>query len=157
MDLVRRPAVRASPLLVAGLLAVLSGAIAAAEEGTPMPIALDAPGGGALTIANAGSGLIAIERTIAVEAGGPGNWAAIVTEMAAVERCEAPAKTEPVVLRAGEKLTVVPWRGFSCSGQCNAVCRANVYYGAGPFRFVVRTAGGSVTSGPFAMPAEPPR
>lgn len=40
-------------------------------------------------------------------------------------------------IAARQVLEVLPWQGYSCSTQCVPNCRANIYFGAGPFRFVV--------------------
>ncbi len=112
---------------------------------------------GGLRIVNPGTAPVEIQAKIAVEAREGGGWTAVLTEFNAVARCERTTPDGPVRIAPAAALTVVPWRGFSCSGQCVAACRANLYYGAGPFRFVVTTAPGGerFVSPVFTMPSQP--
>lgn len=55
-----------------------------------------------------------------------------------IENCDT-KKTTPscLSLNKGEKISPVPWTGFSCNVQCFKACRKNGYLGPGTFRFVV--------------------
>ena len=115
----------------------------------------DPPGG--LLIVNDGTTAVAIQMAIAVQKQEIAGWVPIATEFKAVARCDPPGSATTVEVAPATTLTVRPWRGFSCSGQCNFICRANVYYGPGMFRFVVTVVPGSsqIISTAFALPAEP--
>lgn len=118
-------------------------------------LVLTTPAGpGSLTIVNRSVTPVEIALPIAVETRGATGWSAIATEFNAVASCRVPAATGPVLLAAGATLTVVRWQGYSCSGQCEESCRANIPAGPGPFRFVVsRAPGGVRVIGPtFTMP-----
>jgi hypothetical protein len=116
---------------------------------------VDPPGG--LRLVNPGSTPVTIEATIAVERLWEQAWIPVVTEFHAVSRCNGlntPAQSE---IAPATKLEVVPWQGFSCSGQCNKICDKNVYNGPGTFRFVVTTvpAGERLVSPAFVLPRQP--
>ena len=143
-------------------LAVVTAAIAflaldssAVAQGTLRLELADPPGG--LRVVNDGPAPVTIQMAIAVEKQEAVGWVPIATEFNAVARCDPPASATTVTIAPSSHLNVRPWRGFSCSGQCNLVCRANVYYGSGMFRFVVTAMPAShrITSAAFAMPAEP--
>lgn len=126
-------------------------------SGSPPLALVNGPAPGALTLIAGAAGAM-VERRLGVEARTAAGWAPITTEFAVVAACAPPAPATPLVLAAGARFAVVPWRGFSCSGQCNTICRANIYYGRGPFRFVATLAGGARVVGPtFTMPDQPPR
>ncbi len=131
---------------------------AAAQEASLRLEPTARPGG--LHIVNSGARPVAIRSAIAVEQQGPTGWVALTTEFNTVTRCmaaDAAQPDRPVEIAAGAALDIVPWQGFSCSGQCTLSCRANIYYGAGPFRFVATTIPDRqrVVSPPFGMPAQP--
>ena len=112
---------------------------------------------GSLRIENSGGVPVAIAHAIGVEMLQRGRWTPIETEFNAVAACRPPAAPAPVRIAPGAALDVVPWRGWSCSGQCRNSCRANAYFGPGRFRAVVTTSpnGARVVGPEFAMPAEP--
>jgi hypothetical protein len=112
---------------------------------------------GGLRLVNSGSEPLMIRSAIAVEKEEGHDWVSIATEYHAVAQCGPRSAVAPVDIAPGATLTVVPWRGFSCSGQCDAVCRANVYYGPGAFRFIVATLPGGqrFTSPKFLLPPRP--
>ena len=80
-----------------------------------------------------------IERTIRVDKWIGGVWTPLGTEMKAIASCTANRADGPVRLEPRASLSVVPWRGASCSGQCTRACRGNITYPPGRFRFVVTT------------------
>lgn len=115
-------------------------------------------------VTNQGSAPVTIARAIAVEARDGARWTAVETELNAVESCPlgpgtrapAPAPPPAVVVPPGRSLRVMPWLGYSCSGQCGGSCTANIYLGPGTFRFVATVLpGGARVAGPaFAMAPE---
>jgi hypothetical protein len=111
---------------------------------------------GALRIFNPGAAAVGILPAIAVQKKESASWIAILTEFNAVSSCTASGPPDTVEIAAGATLTLVPWKGYSCSGQCVLACRANVYYGHGTFRFVVTRIPGmqTDTSPEFTLPAE---
>jgi hypothetical protein len=115
----------------------------------------DHPGG--LRLVNPASAPITIHAAIEVEKREERGWVPVETEFHAVARCDGRAAPEQVEVAAAATIEVVPWRGFSCSGQCNYVCRGNVYYGPGTFRFVVTTVptGERLISPAFMLPRRP--
>lgn len=55
-----------------------------------------------------------------------------------IENCDAKKTSATCLnLRKGEKISPVPWTGFSCNVQCFKACRKNGYLGPGTFHFVV--------------------
>ena len=118
------------------------------------PVLLAGAGPGSLRFVNRGAGSVTIDAAIAVERRAGGLWVAVPTEFNAVAACRSEGPPRTVRIASGGMLDVVPWRGWSCSGQCQDVCRANLYHGAGPFRFVATTSPGRVcVVGPaFTMP-----
>ncbi|WP_425230466.1 hypothetical protein [Sphingomonas sp.] len=92
-----------------------------------------------LVIENATDRPMLIERAIRVDKLIGATWTPLTTEMKAIDACTANAATGPVRLGARVSLSVVPWRGASCSGQCTYACRANIDFPPGRFRFVVTT------------------
>jgi hypothetical protein len=111
---------------------------------------------GSLVITNHGSAEIQLIRAIKIEHKTGDRWQPVEAEFKLVADCaEVPAKADKCVRLASQaSLTVVPWTGFSCSGQCNRSCRANVKYPAGRYRFVVASCSDGVahTSDPFELP-----
>ena len=143
--------------LVLAAIALLALGGPTVAQGTVQLELADPPGG--LRIVNDGTAPVTIQMAIAVEKQEAVGWVPIATEFNAVARCDPPGSASTVTIAPSSALNARPWRGFSCSGQCNFVCRANVYYGSGMFRFVVTVmpALHRITSTPFAMPAEPLR
>ncbi|QYE33266.1 hypothetical protein KZX46_00140 (plasmid) [Polymorphobacter sp. PAMC 29334] len=114
---------------------------------------------GSLNIANRGGGPVTIARAIGVERRDRDGWTAVHTEFNAVSSCPIPgrpvlAAKAAVSIPAGGNLKVVPWQGYTCSGQCENACMADIYLGPGTFRFVatVLPMGDRVTGLNFAMP-----
>lgn len=147
-----------------GLLALGAGAAAIAV--TPAGLVL-AGGGkpGSLTIANHGPAPVTIARAIAVEWRDGTKWRTAQTEFNAVGSCpwmrpggRTPAPVQSVSISPGASLRVVPWLGYTCSGQCAMACAANVYLGPGTFHFVATVLpGGARVIGPaFTLPPERP-
>lgn len=134
---------------------ILGGPALAQDAGT-LRLELTEPAGG-LRIVNAGPAPVAIHMTIAVQKLEAVGWVPVTTELNAVERCDPPGSATTVTIAPSGALNVRRWRGFSCSGQCNMVCRANIYYGPGKFRFVATAVSppSLIVSAPFALPAEP--
>ena len=70
-----------------------------------------------------------------------------------VERCGGAAPPACIDLAPGAPLHPAPFRGFSCSSQCNEECGKNIWLGPGSFRLVVRTCDGATIEGPmFRLP-----
>ena len=118
-------------------------------------------GPGSLILANRGAGQVTIARAIGVERRDATGWTAVHTEFNAVSSCPMPDRPAPapaavVSIPAGGSLKVVPWRGYTCSGQCETACMANLYLGPGTFRFVATMlpARARVTGPGFALPPE---
>jgi hypothetical protein len=143
--------------IAASVLLAFAGPNHAQAPGALRLVLTDPPGG--LLIVNGGTAPVAIQMAIVVQKQEIAGWVPVATEFNAVARCDAPGSNMTVEVAPATTLTVRPWRGFSCSGQCNYVCRANVYYGPGVFRFVVTAVPGlnQITSSAFALPAEPLR
>ena len=143
---------------LAGAFLLAGSALWLAGESAPV-IQLRTPAPpGSLTIENRGAGAVELARKIAVEMRRGDTWAPVDTEFDAVAECAAPSNAGACVRLAGKStLRAVAWRGFSCSGQCASICRANLYYGPGTFRFVVSTCDRKkqYRSEPFQMPASP--
>jgi len=109
---------------------------------------------GAFEIANLGP-MVELAWAVAVEQAVGEEWRPIVVEQfELVEQC-GEIKSSPC-RRLGERAVIrpVPWTGYSCTSQCNTACRANVYYGPGRFRFVIRDCTGQwrVEGPPFELP-----
>lgn len=153
----------------------------AAHEGSPLPDsgagARTAPGttgaGRSLVVWNRGPGLFAIQNvgTTAVAAA-----AVAVLERKApdgtfvpldgldlgagyrlVESCSSRVGEAPpscTEIPAGTILKPVPFRGFSCSSQCNGSCRANGWEGPGTVRLRIQDChGATLAAGPtFDLP-----
>lgn len=152
-----------------------------AHENGPSPdsgvVARTAPGttgaGRSLVVWNRGPGLFAIQNvgTTAVAAASvavlerrapdgtfvPLDGLDLGAGYRLVESCSssvgatAPSCTE---IPAGAVLEPVPFRGFSCSSQCNGSCRANVWEGPGTIRLRVQDChGATLAVGPtFELP-----
>ena len=130
-----------------GMLGASATHAAMADSAKLLLQATGAPGG--LRIINAGAGPATIVRAIAVEAQTGATWRATPAEFNAIARCGDAATAAAVRIESGAVLDIVPWLGFSCSGQCPRPCRANVRYAAGRYRFVVTLLpGGARVTGP---------
>lgn len=150
----------------AALGLLVFGATVAAGAAAPTGFRLS--GGrepGSLVITNHGPAQVTIARAIAVEWRNGANWKPVETEFNAVASCPwmrprartlAAAPTSSVSLPPGGSLRVAPWLGYTCLGQCETACAANIYLGPGAFRFVatVQPGGARVTGPAFALPAE---
>jgi hypothetical protein len=143
-----------SVALVAALVAVSSPVMTEPTAQLRLEL-VDPPGG--LRLVNPGSAPVTIEATIAVERLWEQAWIPVVTEFYAVSRCDGLNTPAQLEIAPATKLEVVPWQGFSCSGQCNKICDKNVYKGPGTFRFVVTTVpvGERLVSPAFALPRQP--
>ncbi len=124
----------------AAVILLATTMIAAAAPPTSLTLAGGARPG-SLTIANRGTAPVTIARAIGVERRDRDGWTAVHTEFNAVSSCPIPgrpvlAPKAVVSIPAGGSLKVVPWQGYTCSGQCENACMADVYLGPGTFRFV---------------------
>jgi hypothetical protein len=110
-----------------------------------------------LTITNLTSGVVTVDRWIAIERMTPKGWKQN-SGIQAVAACsdyvyEYNVKS-PIRLAAHSSLAVRPWDGMVCGGQCLEACMQNVYSGPGIFRFVVvlPPGGKRIESLPFTLP-----
>ncbi|WP_419809751.1 hypothetical protein [Sphingomonas sp.] len=133
MAFVRRSA------LTAAILALTAPALSQDASPTSSLRLRAAPARSGLVIDNPGGHAVMIDRIIRVDKWVGTRWTPLGTEMKAIGTCTANAATGPVRLEPHTSLSVVPWRGASCSGQCTRTCRANIDYPPGRFRFVVTT------------------
>ena len=85
-----------------------------------------------------------------------GVWTDVTTDLTLSDACGEPPAGGCVRVEPGHTLRPKPWNGMSCSSQCPAGCRANVYLGPGKFRFEVETCsrsrkyfGNPFTLGPY--------
>jgi hypothetical protein len=142
-------------MLLASLL-VLSACLAA--QGTPDLQVKNLAAPGASSIANPGPD-VALNRRVTVEKHAGANWVATDADVRLIASCDELETATERVLRSGETLTLKPWNGWTCDGQCAGSCRANVYLGPGEFRFVIVSANGKQRfEGPaFALGAEAKR
>ena len=142
-------------LIVAVAVLFLFGGLGRSGAAEVPHLALEIPGApGSLRLVNRDGRPVGI-GAVQVQWRDGGTWTRVTTEFNAVAACGRRAALE---IAPGASLDVVPWRGFSCSGQCNRTCRANIYFGGSTvFRFVVTTAplGEQVASPTFTMPREP--
>ena len=151
---------------LAGFVLAMPGS-GTAGEGEAVRLELTGKTGG-LRIVNQMETAISIAPTIAVqhkvEPDRGDGWETLGVRFEAIGECRnarsgpdwlAPL-TAPVEIAAHAALTVVPWTGWSCQSQCPRPCRANGYYGAGRYRFVVTKLPEQerVVSPEFDMPAE---
>jgi hypothetical protein len=152
---------QALSLVLAALASLAATAQALPQAAPALRLELTNETGG-LRLVNSGSEPLMIRSAIAVEKEEGHDWVSIATEYHAVAQCGPQSAVDPVDIAPGATFTVVPWRGFSCSGQCDAVCRANIYYGPGAFiygpgAFIVTTLPGGQrsTSPTFLLPPRP--
>lgn len=145
---------------LAGLvLSVLVLPDAACAVGAPRVTVTSRDGGG-LVVENGAGAPVRLNGAVAVDGFDGKTWKPLITEMSLVAACDPDGVVRPsgvVVLGARQVLRPPPWRGWSCSGQCEAHCRSNIYWGSGPFRFRLTeaTTGAEIASGRFSMPAHP--
>ena len=119
------------------LIALLLWGDATHGSGTVVLRNLEKPG--AVAVENHGA-TIRLRKRIVVEQMQEGTWQSTGAYVDLVEHCTTLGAPENcVTLRAGAKLTLVPWNGVSCDGQCTRPCRSNSYLGPGKFRFVLET------------------
>lgn len=108
-----------------------------------------------LTITDLTANPVAIERWIAVERRTPKGWIPN-TGIEAVSSCKDRRynSKSPIPLAAHSSISVYPWDGFLCGGQCEESCMQNAFSGPGIFRFVVVLVpeGKRISSLPFAIP-----
>jgi hypothetical protein len=94
---------------------------------------------GAVVVENHGAA-IRLRHRLVVEQQVDGTWRDSGAYVDLVERCDARGLTETCnKVPAGATLTLVPWNGVACDGQCARPCRSNGYLGPGTFRFVVES------------------
>jgi hypothetical protein len=109
---------------------------------------------GEVSIINAGTVPVRLRSKIIVEYESDSGWLEALTEMYLGAQCDAKAAVDSVTIPAGQTLQPLPWEGFSCG--CHRSCRANVYWGDGPFRFRLTGCDGtSFVSEAFRMPRDP--
>lgn len=90
------------------------------------PLLLDAPAGpGTLRVLNPGSAAVTVAGAVDVESLYEGQWGSTGVCFFMVERCGS-RDPETAALQPGIPFMVMPWTGWSCSGQCSRPCRANV-------------------------------
>lgn len=78
-----------------------------------------------------------------------------------MESTQPPARRRrrrPSPFRPAVACGLAPWLGYSCLGQCETACAANVYLGPGNFHFAATVLPGGVrVTGPaFTLPPERP-
>ena len=112
---------------------------------------------GSVAVSNNGP-TIRVKRRLIVEQETEGEWRSTGAYVDLVGRCIGPSNENCRQLSAGEIVRIVPWNGFSCSGQCMRPCRSNSYLGPGKFRFVVVTCDSKqrFVGESFALPAIAP-
>jgi hypothetical protein len=98
---------------------------------------------------------VTIRSAIEVEKQDERGWIPVKTELHAIARCEREDPPDKLEIAAAATLDVVPWRGYTCSGQCHFVCHGNFFLGPGTFRYIVTTvpAGERLVSPTFTLPA----
>ena len=126
------------------------------KELTGMPHEFKTTKSYGLTITNLTGSPVAIERGIAVERKTPKGWKQ-ETAIRAVATCKNYSyqhnRKSSIRLAAHSSLTVYPWDGFLCGGQCEESCMQNAFSGPGIFQFVVTLLpdGKKIASLPFAI------
>jgi hypothetical protein len=110
------------------------------RPGTPDKVVVGSAG---LTITNLSSGPVTIERRIRREYQTASGWTGTY-EMEAVSKCAAYHPNfldwkAQAQIDAHATLTVVPWNGWICGGQCPTACMQNVPASPGTYRFVLMT------------------
>ena len=121
------------------------------------------PGAGRLTVVNLTGIPQRLRTAVIVEQQVASGWAAVVTEMNLVAGCDPRGAVLDTaactVLGPQQSLTAPPWLGWSCNGQCQLHCRANIYWSSGPFRLAVLACDGPArfVSAAFPMPSLPRR
>lgn len=130
-------------------------AIAPTKAGNlPVQITNVAPGKFELVATSA----VALAMRATIERRGPDGWTALSNldldqGYRLVESCGGTAPA-CVQLDAGKLVRPMPFRGFDCSAQCNATCRANSWTGPGEMRLVVNGCNGDTAVGPsFELPS----
>ncbi|MEO7362514.1 MAG: hypothetical protein ABI120_19445 [Gemmatimonadaceae bacterium] len=140
-------------MLLASLF-VLSACFGA--QGKPDVQVTNGTTSGSAVVTNRGPD-IALGRTVTVEKHVGSTWTATDAAVRLIAACEEVAATTERVLHRGETLSLKPWNGWTCGGQCGGSCRANVYLGPGEFRFVVVSANGKQRfEGPAFLLGAPP-
>jgi hypothetical protein len=93
-----------------------------------------------LLIANQMDHSVTIELGILVERQTPSGWQ-LSRGIQAVSTCDRwelnASENAPVRIEPHGTLTVVPWDGWDCKGQCLTACQQNVPPMSGTYRFVV--------------------
>lgn len=136
---------------------LLIGCTVPATAGPPSLTAVARDGGG-LVVTNPTAAAVRLNGSVAVEGFYGRAWKPLITEMNLVGSCPIDGvvvPTKAVLLNPGQALSPPPWRGWSCSGQCETHCRSNIYWGSGPFRFRLTNTDGSVVfTNIFHMPSK---
>ena len=111
---------------------------------------------GSVSVSNSGPA-IQVKRRIVIEQKSAGKWVPTDAYYDLIGYCGDAAKQDCRELKRGT-IEVVPWNGYSCSGQCVRPCRSNSYLGPGTFRFVVVTCDGKqrFEGAPFELPSVAP-
>lgn len=112
---------------------------------------------GAATVTNNG-GHLKLRRGLIVEEKTNRTWRATNASCTVSNNCGEAYMSACRDMTPHATVTLVPWNGFSCSGQCEESCDKNEYLGPGTFRFVVVTCDGKQRfEGPaFELPAKRP-
>jgi hypothetical protein len=114
---------------------------------------LKAPG--AFEVINTADADVDLAWEVGVEQRVGEQWRSIVVEQfELIEQCGEIKQSPCRKLLAKGVIRPVPWTGYSCSSQCNTACRANVYYGPGQFRFIIRSCSGQeqINGSSFKLP-----
>lgn len=143
----------------AALAAFLSNGCTSSAAVGVSSLVIAAHDGGTLVVSNPTTTAITIKGSVVVEGSDGKTWKPLITEMSLVGSCPIDGIAMPVAtitLKPKQTLNPPPWRGWSCSGQCETHCRSNMYWGSGPFRFrLTDIAGAAIVSGSFGMPRQP--
>jgi hypothetical protein len=140
--------------------AVSSSAVTPAPPppAAPPAIVVTNVGPTSFEVTNKGTGAVKLEERAAIERRGADEvWTALDgldlgRGYHLAEGCERAPKDRCVDLAAGASLRPAPFRGYSCSSQCNGDCDKNVWL-SGSFRLSVTTCDGARIAGPaFTLP-----
>lgn len=140
-------------VLLLTLCAGLAGMAGSQSLGTVVLRNDGAPGG--IRVENNGAAT-SLSSKLIVERFLNGQWIDTPVHMQLVEKCALEDPPDCIALPADAAMTLVPWRGYTCSGQCVRSCRSNNYAGPGTFRVVAKACGSKqrIVGPEFALPPE---
>jgi hypothetical protein len=110
-----------------------------------------------LTIDNMAPREISIARGITILKKVPTGWSPQLGSIQAISKCDEfdldYHLETPIRIPSRGTVSVVPWDGMMCAGQCPASCLKNYQLGPGTFRFeiVVLPEGTKLQSPPFTI------